>query len=357
MLSYKSVACCTVLLLFSVMPNGCRTAMFMLSGTIPIHFKGIQNTYNIPICVFLLDTYPKSAPICYVRPTERMVIKPSMHVDNTGLIYLPYLTDWNREVGHYHISICLDSVTENPTRIFDFSFLGYPGVRPPLYSQPIAPRPLSYPSGGQTAQEKPPFNHYPPYPTGFSNYPPYPTPFRPAPPARPPYGGTIQPEHIRVSLISAAEDVVRKKLFEIVGQLSAELQSLRRTNEELVEGARKIDLMTQEMIEEETKLNSASSAYSERIGRIDKALSSVPSEEVAVDDIIDTTAPLYRQIVNCYVEDCAIEDTLYYLSEALKKNLLGIDVYLKMIRNLSRRQFMLRATMQKCRKAAGLDSN
>uniref|UniRef100_A0A5S6R461 UEV domain-containing protein n=1 Tax=Trichuris muris TaxID=70415 RepID=A0A5S6R461_TRIMR len=354
-----------------VLANGCRTAALMLSGTIPIHFK--ENTYNIPICVYLFDTYPRSAPICFVRPTARMVIKPSMHVDNTGLVYLPYLTDWNRDADSDLVGLLsvmslvfgdncpvftktIQPVAAAPAKQMPRPTYVYPGMHPPLYGQPVSTGRSLYPVSGQTGQEKVPYGNYPPYPTGGSVYaPPYPSNFRPLrPAARPQYGGTIQPEHIRVSLISAAEDVLRKKLIETVGQLSAELDSLKRTNEELVEGATKLDIMSQEMEEEETKLKSASSAYDERISRIEKALLSVPNEEVPVDDIVDTTAPLYRQIVDCYVEDCAIDDTLYYLSEALKKNLIGIDVYLKMIRNLSRRQFMLRATMQKCRKALSL---
>lgn len=50
--------------------------------------------YNIPICIWLMDTHPNNAPICYVKPTPDMQIKVSMYVDNNGKIYLPYLHDW-----------------------------------------------------------------------------------------------------------------------------------------------------------------------------------------------------------------------------------------------------------------------
>jgi hypothetical protein len=63
-----------------------------LSGTIPVTYKG--NTYNIPICIWLIDTHPKNAPICYVKPTSDMSIKASIFVDQNGKIYLPYLHDW-----------------------------------------------------------------------------------------------------------------------------------------------------------------------------------------------------------------------------------------------------------------------
>lgn len=63
-----------------------------LSGTIPVRYRG--SIYNIPICIWLIDTHPKNAPICYVKPTLDMSIKVSMFVDNNGKIYLPYLHEW-----------------------------------------------------------------------------------------------------------------------------------------------------------------------------------------------------------------------------------------------------------------------
>ena len=50
--------------------------------------------YNIPICIWLMDTHPNNAPMCYVKPTADMNIKVSMFVDHNGKIYLPYLHDW-----------------------------------------------------------------------------------------------------------------------------------------------------------------------------------------------------------------------------------------------------------------------
>lgn len=56
------------------------------------YFPG--SSYNIPICIWLMDTHPNNAPMCYVKPTADMHIKVSMFVDHNGKIYLPYLHDW-----------------------------------------------------------------------------------------------------------------------------------------------------------------------------------------------------------------------------------------------------------------------
>ena len=114
------------------------------------------------------------------------------------------------------------------------------------------------------------------------------------------------------------------------------------------------------------------------------------SENNDIDDVIVPTAPLYKQILNLYAEENAIEDTIFYLGEALRRGVIDLEVFLKVmhthrqtqallfqgrilqrcvlwfcnasllppprqhVRLLSRKQFQLRALMQKARKTAGL---
>lgn len=60
------------------------------------------------------------------------------------------------------------------------------------------------------------------------------------------------------------------------------------------------------------------------------------------------------RLLNAYAEEAAIEDVIYYLGEALRTNVIDLELFLKHVRQLSRKQFMLRAIMQKCRQRAGL---
>ena len=72
--------------------------------------------------------------------------------------------------------------------------------------------------------------------------------------------------------------------------------------------------------------------------------------------IINTEEPLYGQIVKCFAEDAALGDAIYHLGEGLRLGLIpSLDLYLKKVRNLSRQQFYLRATMIKARQKSGLD--
>ena len=57
-------------------------------------FNMLGRTYNIPIVIWLMDTHPTHAPMCYVDPTPDMCLKPSKNMDHSGRIYLPYLHNW-----------------------------------------------------------------------------------------------------------------------------------------------------------------------------------------------------------------------------------------------------------------------
>ena len=57
-------------------------------------FDVAGNNYNIPVCIWILDTHPYNPPMAYVRPTPVMQIKPNQYVDANGKVDLPYLRDW-----------------------------------------------------------------------------------------------------------------------------------------------------------------------------------------------------------------------------------------------------------------------
>lgn len=89
-----------------VFPDGISKWCLSISGTIPILYKvyihkllnwtkNYQGArYNIPVALHFLDNHPFSGPYCYVKPTSNMRIRASKVVDDTGRIYLPYLTEW-----------------------------------------------------------------------------------------------------------------------------------------------------------------------------------------------------------------------------------------------------------------------
>ncbi|VDK52492.1 unnamed protein product [Cylicostephanus goldi] len=73
-----------------------------------------------------------------------------------------------------------------------------------------------------------------------------------------------------------------------------------------------------------------------------------------IDAAIDAATPLHRQILTNYAQDLACDDVIYALGQALRDKKISVQEYLRCVRDVSRKQFIYRATMQKCRKAAGL---
>lgn len=361
--------------------SGVQRELICLDGTIPVSYFG--NTYNIPVCIWLMDTHPNNAPICFVKPTPEMNIKVSCFVDKSGKIYLPYLHDW--------LPTSSDLLGLIQVMIVTF------GEQPPVYTKSRAESSTPYPahpympmpgSSGSAASGTPypaypPAPGYPPAPQGYPPYPrmgPYPPPGSqtsyqpPVPPQQshnyPPYPtqpsltnasnvqqstGTITEEHIKASLLSAVEHKLRTRLEEQYAQSKAELDILQQTANELAQGKNNLDKLLERLDKEKNELERNITVLKEKEEELDKAISRLSDkEEIDVDEAVTTTAPLYKQILNAFAEEAATEDTIYYMGEALRQNVIDLDVFLKQVRTLSRKQFMLRALMQKCRLKAGL---
>lgn len=261
-----------------------------------------------------MDTHPYNAPICYVKPTPDMHIKVSMYVDHNGKIYLPYLHDWLPNTSELLSLIQVMIVTF--------------GEHPPVYSKPKqeAPYPraagafMPQPPGGiganQTAFNSFPQNsNFPPYPTSNygGGYPPYPpvggasnTPYPPTgfmsgfnqPPAQNSATGTgtITEEHIKASLISAVEDKMRRRIQEKVNQCQAEIDTLKRTKQELKEGQSKLGDIMKKLERDEGELKKNIQLLTDKDVELTKTLETLEqNDQIDVDEAVTTTAPLYKQ--------------------------------------------------------------
>uniref|UniRef100_A0A8C8SKU3 Tumor susceptibility 101 n=1 Tax=Pelusios castaneus TaxID=367368 RepID=A0A8C8SKU3_9SAUR len=135
-----------------VFNDGSSRDLMSLTGTIPVPYRG--NTYNIPICLWLLDTYPYNPPICFVKPTSSMTIKTGKHVDANGKIYLPYLHEWK------HPQSDLIGLIQIMIVVF--------GEEPPVFSRPTTAAPFQ----PYQATGPPNTSYMPGMPSGISPYPP-----------------------------------------------------------------------------------------------------------------------------------------------------------------------------------------
>ncbi|PZC83067.1 tumor susceptibility gene 101 protein [Helicoverpa armigera] len=356
-----------------VFNNGARKDLLNLEGTIPVNYKGAF--YNIPVCIWLMDTHPQNAPLCFVKPTSDMSIKVSKYVDSNGKVYLPFLHEWTGN----------GSTLQKLIQCMVTAF----GELPPVYSKPRndtrAPYPVNsfmpQPTGYPFPQGGPPGFPAPPYPT-TSNLPypsygaPYPgavggtnglsyppvastTPYPPAagygPGTADVAGGTITEEHIKASLLSAVEDKLRRRLKEQSLQSQAELETLRRTQQELREGKSRLEDILSRLQRERAELDKNVTILQEKEKELHTAIDRLQEQEgIDVDEAVVTTAPLYSQLLNAFAEEATLEDAIYYMGEALRKEVIDLDTFLKQVRTLARRQFTLRALMHKCRQKAQL---
>uniref|UniRef100_A0A5F9CE76 Tumor susceptibility 101 n=1 Tax=Oryctolagus cuniculus TaxID=9986 RepID=A0A5F9CE76_RABIT len=376
-----------------VFNDGSSRELMNLTGTIPVPYRG--NTYNIPICLWLLDTYPYNPPICFVKPTSSMTIKTGKHVDANGKIYLPYLHEWKHPqsdlLGLIQVMIVVfgdePPVFSRPT--ISASYPSYQATGPPntcqvsgIFGSILRPHICMYRflpktgiwasvssympgmPGGISAYP----SGYPPNPSGYPGCPyppggPYPATTSSQYPSQPPVttvgpsrDGTISEDTIRASLISAVSDKLRWRMKEEMDRAQAELNALKRTEEDLKKGHQKLEEMVTRLDQEVAEVDKNIELLKKKDEELSSALEKMEnqSENNDIDEVIIPTAPLYKQILNLYAEENAIEDTIFYLGEALRRGVIDLDVFLKHVRLLSRKQFQLRALMQKARKTAGL---
>lgn len=108
--------------------------------------------------------------------------------------------------------------------------------------------------------------------------------------------GTITEEHIKLSLVSAVVDKLRRLIIEKVNQCQAEIDTLNRTKQELEEGSSKIDNILAKLQREENDLIKNIAILKTKEEDLDKSLEAFEKMDgVDVDEAVVTTAPLYKQ--------------------------------------------------------------
>ncbi|KHJ96419.1 Ras family protein [Oesophagostomum dentatum] len=307
--------------------------------------------YNIPISVYLWDTHPYYAPICYVSPTPTMVIRESEHVTKQGRVFLPYLSEWRfpgydlngllqvmamvfQEKCPVFAKHSSTSSTPTPTSATSQPTPSYPTPYPtasPSMPTPYPATPMPYPS--QT-----------PYPTSNNQFgsayispfpqpslpsrtpPPIPAPPKPATASS---SGTIQPEHIRASILSALEDKLKMRLREKLGTSHAEMTSIRDTQNELQAGQRNLRRMIDDLEKQQKLLESYIFAHQDKKEELLRTLAECGGDNsenktLDIDSAIDAATPLHRQILNNYAQDLACDDVIYALDmQAIKCVVVG----------------------------------
>ncbi|KAL5106296.1 hypothetical protein TcWFU_006690 [Taenia crassiceps] len=328
--------------------NGQTSKLLCLEGTIPVKYMG--NVYNIP-----------------------MQIKAGPNVDTNGKIFLPYLSEWKfpgsstqnlleilQDVfGHRTPVFSKPTVNQNPASYVGFNtnvgssngcaygmpgvgwggMPGLPGSTTPTASGSATPQPSLFGGVMPSMPSVPTTSTFLGSATGF------------------PAGALSEEEQLLLSLRSAVLDKLNNVQREVVDDLSCKIQSLESTERDLISRADNLDTIRAQMLSE---LDQIQSLTRELVGKAEeyketyRKLKQETDVKVDYDSVVDTTTPVYRQLVEAFAEEQAIGDVLYYLSQALENGAIKLEDFLKVVRDQSRSQFMKRATVCQCRAKAGL---
>uniref|UniRef100_A0A1J3D9W8 Protein ELC-like n=1 Tax=Noccaea caerulescens TaxID=107243 RepID=A0A1J3D9W8_NOCCA len=302
--------------------DGRSVILLQADGTVPMPFQGVS--YNIPVVIWLLESYPSRPPCVYVNPTRDMIIKrPHSNVSPSGLVSLPYLHNWV-----YPSSNLLDLAAQLSAAF---------SRDPPLYSQRRPQPPSPSPSIG----------------SGFSRPPPSPY-------------GHHQLHQQQQQTDDAAEVYKKNAINKMVEMIHVDLVTMRSAREAEAEGLlslqaglkrreEELNRGLQEMVDEKETLEQQLQVIAMNTDFLDSWIIENQTKAknlplgLDVENAFECIGALSKQMLDCTASDLAIEDTVYSMDKSFRDGSLPFDQYLRNVRLLSREQFFHRATVEKVR--------
>lgn len=335
--------------------DGRTVNLLQAEGTVPMYYQEVM--YNIPVIIWLLESYPRQAPCVYVTPTRDMIIKRGHpHVNASGMVSIPYLQTW------VFPSSNLVDLVRNLSLLF--------GQDPPLYTKQSAPQPRPSPTpshtqsaqmnhshGAHIASSSSPLGHNP-NAHGALVRPPGPPrgyPYNRLPPSPQRLSNADDPSEVfRRNAINRLVESLHTDMIELRKATEVEMDGLFNTQAELRQREEQLEKGLREMQDEKEGLEQQLQLILTNTDVLDSWLRNNEDKiktNVDIDDVFEPCDALSRQMLECTATDLAIEDILYSLDKAAQEGSIPVDSYLKNVRTLSREQFFHRATAAKVRAA------
>lgn len=325
--------------------DGVSSNVMLLKGTVPMVYRGGQ--YHVPIDIYFPPKYPVKPPVAFVRPVPTMMIKDGhRNVGSDGMVYMPYLHSWQGN-SHNIVAMCT-----HMSNIF--------GKDPPLFARPA----------GQTEDNL----------------------ARPSVTAQPPRYEHIQQEQARLTKLAEetrvaneAAEVARRAhreeqqndaiKYQAKGQLKSKMQTrlrafdntCRRDIESLVKDQIMLEKSAKyvtgvsgdpksgqmecllskkkELEEHHEKIDELTEKMNEYISKLEEQKDA--AKEVDVDELVLPIDIYSGQMLALAAENAAISDALFFLDKGLVRGVIELDMHLKMVRKLARRQFLVKAQLLK----------
>ncbi|KAF4032393.1 Vps23 core domain [Phytophthora infestans] len=339
--------------------DGTTSTLLNLEGTIPIFYRG--NQYNIPVEFWIVETYPMAPPVCFVRPTADMMVKPGHpHVTSDGYVKIPYTSDWRPDFTMLELVAHMCSIFGN---------------MPPVFRRPAASRPQSRVNGGASAASSGTGGYFQ-QGSYAQSHPPQPSPYyssqfqshsRQESEENSLFGASQQSlgasslsnSGVYASNEARPEERAAALKVEVTGKIQMQLEkTFKRVRDD-------IDLQFEHEVQlTQSRENVERGLQSLRFLRDDiaRAKSVVETQDTEVtawleenegkdtvdpDTILVEGDALSKQMIKTLAEHYAMEDALYYMDRALSNDEMELAVFLKEVRRLARKQFMCLALVQK----------
>ncbi|KAL7580814.1 hypothetical protein ACA910_001091 [Epithemia clementina (nom. ined.)] len=371
--------------------RGTATHVLVLQGTIAMHFKG--QTYQILMDIYLPPGYPNRPPIPFVRLAPDMYLKENhRHVGSDGKVYMPYLHGW-RASSHdlIELVVAMSSLFSAEPPVFTRR----PGTTGPATSNvnrentafatattslnPIVD-PAAAAAGGMLSDEE-----------AIAAVQAQEARERAAAEERLQAEERRRQEEERLRLeeerqnkraLEAQEqwelqrteqarvqvtaklrqhlqEQARQTHVKITDELERELAKLKVAKKQKIEAPiealakQKAFLEQQLAVAEESKLNVES--WIDEV-TASKKLEDSTNNVMSIDDKVYAESPLHAQMMGLSAENAALSDALYFLDCAMQKGNLPCEVHLKQVRELAKRQFLVRAHLIKISQTVTLSS-
>ncbi|KAJ7273674.1 Vps23 core domain-containing protein [Mycena haematopus] len=343
--------------------DGRTQLLLCVHGLLPIAFR--QQSYNIPIAVWLTRDYPRDPPLPYVVPTADMLVKPAPSSTSAAAPASTMSSKFSRVPPVY----AKPKSSQSPQR-------SQPSQPPLLPARPG--QPPSLPPKPQTPPQIPYVTPTPPPPPSRANPPPIQGPTIPAPVATPvqtppqPHPSPPPKPHRRrhrrtppphpaartrppappnpelLRLHAAVHTKLSSELASLAHAFALDAERLRAHQADLLAGE---PALRDEMGRLEAVRDVCRTAAGRMRGAVEAAERNVADlrnkSEPEVDELVCSTTIVHNQLINLVAEDNAIEDTIFHLSKALNSGRIDIDRFLRSTRLLAEEQFMKRALIDK----------
>ncbi|KAG7397588.1 hypothetical protein PHYBOEH_000521 [Phytophthora boehmeriae] len=339
--------------------DGTTSTLLNLEGTIPIFYR--SNQYNIPVEFWVVETYPMAPPVCFVRPTADMMVKPGHpHVTSDGYVKIPYTSDWRPD-------FTLLELVAHMCSIF--------GNMPPVFRRPANSMPAPY-RGGASSSASSGTGGYFQQGSYAQSHPPQPSPYyssqfqshgrgdlsasRGSNHSESLFGSNQHSQGGASSLSSSGvysgqasgaaaarpEDRTAALKSEITGKIQMQMEkTFKRVRDD-------IDLQFEHEVQlTQSRENVERGLQSLRLLREDiaRARGVVESQNkettawleenegkdtVDPDTILIEGDALSKQMIKTLAEHQSIEDALYYMDRALSNDEIELNIFLKEFRQM-----------------------